>query len=183
MRIKETGFEGLVEIEPSVFEDHRGYFFEAFNLKTFGENRLPNQFVQDNQSYSKKGVLRGLHLQLAPHEQGKLVRVLSGKALDVVVDMRPASKTFGKHYKSILDSTKNNMLYVPEGFAHGFYALEDCIFFYKCTGFYNKSAESGIIWNDDKLNIDWGTDNPYVSEKDLQLPSFDAIINKYYKNL
>lgn len=179
MKIKETEFAGLIELEPTVHEDSRGYFFEVFNQKVFEEYKIPKQYVQDNQSYSKKGVLRGLHLQFPPFAQGKLVRVIVGKALDVVVDIRPNSKTFGKHYKSILDSEKNNMLYVPEGFAHGFYALEDCIFFYKCTNYYNKSTESGIIWNDEKLNIDWGTNDPDISDKDLQLPSFDAIMHKF----
>lgn len=172
MEIKKTGIEGLVEIIPPQFKDERGLFFESFHIKKFDDHGLPSKFVQDNQSFSRKGVLRGLHLQKKPFEQGKLVRVISGKALDVAVDVRPDSPTFGQSFSLVLDSQLNNMLFVPGGFAHGFLALEDCIFFYKCTGLYNKSAESGIIWNDADLNIDWKIENPNLSAKDLELPSF-----------
>jgi len=178
MNIKQTGFEDLIEIEPTIYSDDRGYFFEAFNQNLFSKYGLQFMFVQDNQSFSKQGVIRGLHLQLPPYAQGKLVRVISGKALDVVVDVRPKSKTFGQHYKSVLDSEKNNMMYVPEGFAHGFKALTDCLFFYKCTNFYNKESESGIIWNDPDLKIDWQIDAPEISEKDRELPSFRELQEK-----
>lgn len=177
MIVKETGLEGLLIIEPNIFGDSRGYFFESFNEEKFKEAGIPHRFVQDNQSFSSKGVLRGLHFQRAPHAQGKLVRVLTGSALDVAVDLRPDSETFGKHYKYLLDAEKNNMMYIPEGFAHGFAALEDTLFFYKCTGFYNKAAESGVLWNDPGLDIDWEISAPELSEKDLKLPFFKDIVS------
>ncbi len=172
MEIKETGIAGLVEIIAPQFTDERGLFFESYHQTKFKEAGLPSIFVQDNQSFSRKDVLRGLHFQKKPYEQGKLVRVITGKALDVAVDLRPDSATFGQSYSLVLDSTLNNMLYIPEGFGHGFLALEDCIFFYKCTGFYNKTAESGIIWNDGELQINWNIEAPNLSAKDLELPSF-----------
>ena len=128
---------------------------------------------QDNFSFSTKGVLRGLHFQHNPNGQGKLVRVMTGKALDVVVDLRKDSPTFGQHEKFVLDAQKGNMLYVPPGFAHGFIALEETIFVYKCTDFWNKGAESGIRWNDPNLAIDWTHENPIISDKDQLLPLFD----------
>jgi dTDP-4-dehydrorhamnose 3,5-epimerase len=176
MIFKTTNIEGLIEIFPRILEDERGIFFETFQQKLFHENGIPVEFVQDNQSFSRKGVLRGLHFQKKPYEQGKLVRVITGKVLDIAVDMREDSATFGKYMGVILDSRLNNMLYVPEGFAHGFVALEDSIFSYKCTNFYNKAAESGIIWNDKQLNIDWGISNPVVSEKDQALPLFREVV-------
>ncbi len=179
MQIIPTAIAGLVEVQPRVFADERGYFFELFNDKVFEKLDLPTQFPQDNQSFSKKGVIRGLHLQLPPYEQGKLVKVMTGKVLDVVVDLRPGSATFGQHEKVLLSSEKNNLLWVPEGFAHGFVALEDSIFYYKCTNNYNKQAESGIRWNDPDLNIDWGIKEPLVSEKDQELPSFKEFVSKW----
>ncbi len=175
MQIKQTSIEGLVEIFPRVFEDERGFFFESYNEEAFSNAGLPVSFVQDNQSFSVKGVLRGLHFQKAPYAQGKLVRVISGRVLDVAVDIRQDSPTFGKYEIFDLQASLNNMVYVPEGFAHGFVALEDSIFSYKCTNLYNKGAESGIIWNDTDLNIDWGVKQPIVSEKDLVLPAFRKI--------
>ncbi|BDD06041.1 dTDP-4-dehydrorhamnose 3,5-epimerase [Aureibacter tunicatorum] len=172
MNIIETDIEGLVEIYPSIFKDDRGYFFESYQQEKLNEGGIPPNFVQDNQSFSLKGTVRGLHLQKEPWAQGKLVRVVKGKVLDVVVDLRPLSSTFGQSRSFVLDDSKNNMLYVPEGFAHGFSALEDSIFHYKCTNYYNKASESGIIWNDSTLNIDWKVDNPIVSDKDMQLLSF-----------
>lgn len=172
MQIRKTSIEGLVEIFPRVFEDERGFFFESFNEEAFRKEGLPVNFVQDNQSFSVKGVLRGLHFQKAPFAQGKLVRVIAGRVLDVAVDIRPESPTFGKYEIFDLMASKNNMAYVPEGFAHGFVALEDSIFSYKCTNLYSKVSESGIIWNDPDLNIDWGIQQPIVSEKDLVLPRF-----------
>lgn len=173
MEFKKTGFEGLLELQPRIFEDERGYFFESFNENLFFENGIKEKFVQDNQSFSTKGVLRGLHLQKEPYAQGKLVRVITGKVLDVVVDIRPKSATFGKWYSVILDAKLQNLLYVPKGFAHGFVTLEDAIFSYKCTNFYNKSAEDGLLWNDPFLNIDWKIDTILVNAKDQSLPTFE----------
>jgi dTDP-4-dehydrorhamnose 3,5-epimerase len=164
---------GVIECVPTKFHDERGYFYESYNQKRFAANGIPEDFVQDNFSFSTKGVLRGLHFQHNPHGQGKLVRVMTGKALDVVVDLRKDSPTFGQHEKIVLDADKGNMLYVPIGFAHGFVALEETIFVYKCTNFWNKDAESGIRWNDPKLGIDWGVENPIVSDKDQILPDFE----------
>lgn len=178
MQIRETSIAGLVEIFPRVFEDDRGFFFESYNEELFKKLGLPTNFVQDNQSFSIKGVVRGLHFQNAPFAQGKLVRVISGRVLDVAVDIRPDSPTFGKHEVFELRSDTNNMAYVPEGFAHGFVALEDSVFSYKCTNVYNKGAESGILWNDPDLGIDWGIDNPIVSEKDLILPTLKSLFEK-----
>ncbi len=175
MQIRKTAIEGLVELIPRIFEDERGLFFESFNAGVFERLGLPTEFVQDNQSFSKKGVVRGLHFQNAPFAQGKLVRVISGRVLDVAVDIRPESPTFGKYEVFELRSDLHNIAYLPEGFAHGFAALEDSIFSYKCTNLYNKECESGILWNDPELNIDWGVSNPNVSEKDLVLPSFKEL--------
>ncbi|SEJ46551.1 dTDP-4-dehydrorhamnose 3,5-epimerase [Dyadobacter koreensis] len=178
MQIRETSIAGLVEIFPRVFQDDRGFFFESYNEELFKKLGLPTNFVQDNQSFSIKGVVRGLHFQNAPFAQGKLVRVISGRVLDVAVDIRPDSPTFGKHEVFELRSDTNNMAYIPEGFAHGFVALEDSVFSYKCTNVYNKGAESGLLWNDPDLGIDWGVENPIVSEKDIILPTFKALFEK-----
>ena len=178
MQIIETGFDGLIELQPKVFGDSRGYFFESFRESLFHELGLETHFVQDNESFSVKGTLRGLHYQKEPFAQGKLVRVISGKVLDVVLDVRPDSKTFGKHYKTILNAEDHNLMYVPPGFAHGFCALEDSVFFYKCTAYYNKEAEEGVLWNDPALEIDWGIQDPIVSEKDMVLPTFESVISK-----
>jgi dTDP-4-dehydrorhamnose 3,5-epimerase len=178
MQIRETSIAGLVEIVPRVFEDDRGFFFESYNEALFKKLGLPTNFVQDNQSFSIKGVVRGLHFQNEPFTQGKLVRVISGRVLDVAVDIRPDSPTFGKHEVFELRSDTNNMAYVPGGFAHGFVALEDSVFSYKCTNVYNKGAESGILWNDPDLGIDWGIENPIVSEKDMILPTLKSLFGK-----
>jgi dTDP-4-dehydrorhamnose 3,5-epimerase len=167
---------GLIEITPTVFQDPRGYFFESFHQVRFESAGIHEQFVQDNQSFSKKGVLRGLHFQKEPYAQGKLVRVFSGRVYDVALDIRPDSPTFGQHQSLILDAEKNNLLYIPPGFAHGFLALEDSVFMYKCTQYYNKESEWGIAWNDPELGIDWGLENPLVSEKDMQLPNFKTVL-------
>jgi dTDP-4-dehydrorhamnose 3,5-epimerase len=172
MIINKTKLEGLIELIPSVFNDERGYFFELYQFQKFSELGLNVSFVQDNQSFSKKNVLRGLHFQREPHEQGKLVTAITGKVLDIAVDLRIDSPTFGKYEKIILDSQIHNMVYIPEGFAHGFSALEDSIFFYKCTTFYNKASDDGIRWDDKELNIDWEADIPLISEKDKSLPTF-----------
>ena len=178
MEFRKTSIEGLIEIYPKIFGDARGHFFESYRQDLFAQNGIPFQFVQDNQSFSTAGVLRGLHFQNPPFAQGKLVRVITGKVIDIAVDIRPGSPTFGKYEKFVLDTTLQNMVYIPEGFAHGFAALEDSVFAYKCTNNYNKASEGGIIWNDPDLNIDWGIENPNVSEKDLELPTFKNLFSK-----
>jgi dTDP-4-dehydrorhamnose 3,5-epimerase len=178
MQIKTTGIEGLVEIIPTVFHDDRGWFYEFYKEETFRKNGITTRFVQENQSFSKKGVIRGLHLQLPPFQQAKLVTVISGKVMDIVVDIRKGSATFGKVYYCLLEAEKRNMLMVPEGFAHGFAALEDSIFFYKCSNFYNRESETGIVWNDPQLKIEWPVANPIISEKDCILPTMDDLLRK-----
>ncbi len=178
MEFRKTSIEGLIEIYPRIFGDARGHFFESYRHDIFAQNGISFQFVQDNQSFSTAGVLRGLHFQNPPFAQGKLVRVITGKVIDIAVDIRPGSPTFGKYEKFVLDATLQNMVYIPEGFAHGFAALEDSVFAYKCTNNYNKAAEGGIIWNDPDLNIDWGIESPNVSEKDLELPTFKNLFSK-----
>ncbi len=175
MQFKSHEIEGLIECIPTKFEDERGLFYESYNQKLFAANGFTEDFVQDNYSWSKKGVVRGLHFQYSPNAQGKLVRCMTGKVMDVVVDIRRDSPTFGQHEKFVLDSVIGNMLYVPAGFAHGFVALEETIFVYKCTNYWNKASESGIIYNDSQLNIDWGIENPIVSAKDLVLPTFSEL--------
>ena len=170
---RELDVKGLVEFFPRVFVDSRGEFFESFSARTFAQAGITDAFVQDNQSVSKKHVLRGLHLQKPPYAQAKLVRVIVGRALDVVVDLRKESATFGQVTKVLLEAERHNMLYVPPGFAHGFLSLEDqTIFHYKCTNFYHPAAEAGILWNDPDLNIAWGVADPIVSDKDRKLFSF-----------
>lgn len=178
MEFRKTSIEGLIEIYPRIFGDARGHFFESYRYDIFAQNGISFQFVQDNQSFSTAGVLRGLHFQNPPFAQGKLVRVITGKVIDIAVDIRPDSPTFGKYEKFVLDATLQNMVYIPEGFAHGFAALEDSVFAYKCTNNYNKASEGGIIWNDPDLNIDWGIESPNVSEKDLELPTFKNLFSK-----
>jgi dTDP-4-dehydrorhamnose 3,5-epimerase len=173
MKFIDTPLEGLLLIEPKVFTDSRGYFLETFSEKIFNETGISLPFVQDNQSFSYNNVLRGLHFQKPPYEQGKLVRVVKGSALDVAVDIRKNSKTFGRHFSVELNERNKQMLWIPPGFAHGFVALEDgTLFLYKVTAYYNPAADSGIIYNDPELNIDWRISSPVVSQKDLVLPSF-----------
>ena len=176
MQVHTTSFEGLMEIHPDVFEDERGWFYEFYKEETFKKHRLHYSFPQENQSFSKKGVVRGLHFQRSPYAQAKLVTALTGKVLDVVVDLRPDSRSFKEVFYCVLDSSKRNMLMVPEGFAHGFAALEDSVFFYKCSNVYNKASEAGIRWNDAELNIDWRVNNPIVSLKDAELPSMSELL-------
>jgi len=175
MTVRETILKGCFEIEPKVFEDKRGYFYESFNLEKFNTMLDINvQFVQDNESYSTKGVLRGLHFQKGDFAQAKLVRVIKGKVLDVAVDLRQNSKSFLQHISVELSEANKKQLFVPRGFAHGFVVLsETAIFSYKCDNYYNKASESGIIYNDPTLNIDWGLakKSHIVSEKDLILPT------------
>lgn len=181
MRIIQTNLQGCFIIEPNVFEDERGYFFESFNKNLWQEqteNKI--EFVQDNESFSSKGVLRGLHLQTGKHAQAKLVRVIKGKVLDVAVDLRKNSPTLGQHFSAVLSGENKKQLFIPRGFAHGFLVLEDStIFSYKCDNFYNKSSESGIIYNDLTLDIDWGLpeNELIISKKDKKLPTFNSFIN------
>jgi len=170
-----TELEGLLLFEPAVFEDDRGCFFESYNEKLFTEQGIGQHWVQDNQSSSRYGVIRGLHYQLPPFAQSKLVRVLRGKILDVAVDIRKGSATYGKVYSKILSAKNRCQLYIPKGFAHGFSVLsERADVMYKCDAYYNRESEGGILFNDGELNIDWRIDvkDQVVSEKDRNLPGF-----------
>src|ERR1035437_7192240 len=180
MEIEATGIEGLLILHPKIFKDERGYFYESFNKPEFHRLGLDLEFVQDNQSFSVKNVLRGLHFQNPPYAQGKLVSVVSGSVLDIAVDIRKNSPTYGQNYSIILSEENNTMFWIPPGFAHGFITLEDDTrFVYKCTNNYNKAAESGIIWNDPDLNINWGIEKPLVSETDKSLPLFKDLITLF----
>lgn len=173
MKVHETPISGVLLFEPRVFTDSRGSFFESFNDKALKAAGVEHSFVQDNQSVSSKSVIRGLHFQRKPYDQGKLVRVIKGKVIDVVLDLREGSSTFGRHYSVELNDQNNYLLWVPPGMAHGFSVLEDqTIFFYKVTNYYHAASESGIIYNDIDLNINWGVKDPIVSEKDKVLPTF-----------
>lgn len=179
MKVSDTGFEGLKLIELPRYEDNRGYFTERFNLAKFGEHNLPTHFFQDNLSFSYPEVLRGMHYQTNP-AQGKLVGALSGKILDVVIDLRSKSFTYGKHYSVELSSDNNLLLWVPEGFAHGFCVLgpSPAVVMYKASSPYNPQSEGGILWNDPDLAIKWPVTNPVLSQKDEKLSSF----KQYTKN-
>jgi dTDP-4-dehydrorhamnose 3,5-epimerase len=175
MKFTETGIQGLYLIEPKIWVDDRGHFYESYNKKLFDEAGIHTSFVQDNQSLSQKGTLRGLHAQKEPYSQGKLVRVVRGKVLDVAVDIRRNSATYGRHIAVELSSENHRMLWVPPGFLHGFVTLEDhTIFIYKVSNFYNKASEIGVRWDDVDLGIDWGIDPSEIilSDKDKELPSF-----------
>jgi dTDP-4-dehydrorhamnose 3,5-epimerase len=175
MIISEVSINGLKIIEPKVIKDERGVFFESYNQAQLIKEGIADNFLQDNQSVSNKGVLRGLHFQRGNYAQAKLVRVIKGSVLDIAVDLRKDSETFGKHFSIELNDRNNLMFYIPVGFAHGFIALEDnTIFVYKCSAFYNKESEGGIIWNDPTLAINWGAILPIISEKDALLPTFNA---------
>lgn len=168
MEIIETHINDLLIIKPKVFSDARGYFFESYNEGVFKQNGITPHFVQDNQSLSNAGVLRGLHFQAPPHAQGKLVRVITGAVLDVAVDIRKTSPTYGQHVAIELTEENKTMFYIPAGFAHGFLTLKDnTIFSYKCTDLYNKASEGTVLWNDTDLNINWNIAEPILSEKDL----------------
>jgi dTDP-4-dehydrorhamnose 3,5-epimerase len=173
MNFIQTPLSGCFVLEPRVFKDERGYFMESFNEITFNNGVGQKvHFVQDNQSYSSKGVLRGLHYQTGDHAQAKLVRVLEGEVLDVAVDIRPESPTFGQSFSILLSAENQKQLYIPRGFAHGFLVTSEiAIFFYKCDNFYNAASEGGIIYNDSNLNIDWN-----FSEKDLIISEKDVIL-------
>jgi len=180
MKVLEAKLKGCFVVEPKIFKDERGYFFESFNSKKFQDiTQSKTNFVQDNESYSTKGVLRGLHYQIGDYAQAKLVRVVKGKVLDVTVDLRKDSETFGEHISVELTEENKKQFFVPKGFAHGFIVLSDtAIFSYKCDNFYNKESEQGIIYNDKDLNIDWQLPESefIVSEKDTILPTFKNAI-------
>jgi dTDP-4-dehydrorhamnose 3,5-epimerase len=180
MNITKTDIQGLIIIEPQIFKDSRGCFFESWNAKKFKQLGISEDFVQDNQSVSSKGVLRGLHFQNPPYAQAKLVRVIEGSVLDVAVDLRKNSPTYGKHVSVILSEENNKSFFIPKGFAHGFLSLEDnTVFNYKCSDYYNKESEGSLLWNDEDLKIDWQIDNPLVSEKDLQADLFKNFKTKF----
>ena len=180
MLVTPTPFKGLLIIEPRVFSDARGWFMESWNQNDFARAGVSEPFVQDNQSVSSKHVLRGLHLQLPPFAQGKLVRTLSGSVLDIALDLRKNEPTYGKHFKLVLNEPGKQMLYIPPGFAHGFLTLEEnTVFVYKCTAPYNAEFDRSIRWNDPALGIDWGITNPLVSEKDRNAPLLSEFDNPF----
>lgn len=163
--------KGLIIVHPRVFPDERGYFLESYKASEYAEFGIEPPFVQDNQSHSLQGVVRGLHYQLPPHEQGKLVSVLAGRALDVAVDIRRGSPTFAQYFSIVLDALTPTLLYIPPGFAHGFAALSDEVhLLYKCTAEYHPRSERGIRWNDPRLAIEWQVSDPAVSKRDSELP-------------
>ncbi len=180
MEIIKTKIPDLLIVKPAVFEDNRGYFFESYNKEKFLSEGVDQNFVQDNESKSMKGVLRGLHFQAPPFAQGKLVRVMKGAVLDVAVDIRKQSPTYGQWASIVLTESNKWMHWVPPGFAHGFVTLEDStVFFYKCTNVYNKNSEGSIRWNDPDLNIDWGIEQPLLSDKDQTAPLFKDFISPF----
>ena len=181
MEVKKTKINGVFLIKPQVFKDNRGHFFESFNSKKFNEaTSLDVQFVQDNQSLSSKNVLRGLHFQHPPFAQAKLVSVIKGEVLDVVVDIRKESDTYGEYIAENLNEENHHQLFIPEGMAHGFLTLkDDTIFSYKCSNYYYKGSEDGIIWNDSNLKIDWKIKNPLVSEKDQLAQNFTSFVSPF----
>ena len=182
MSFQKTEIEGMIIFQPSIFKDSRGYFFESYNEREFTNNGVSVNFIQDNQSLSYYGVIRGLHYQLNPNAQTKLVRVLYGKILDVAVDIRQGSPTYGKNFSIELSSDNNTQLLIPPGFAHGFSVLsEQAIVLYKCDVFYDKNSEAGIRFDDQDLNIEWGipASKIIISEKDRQLPPFGNCKNNF----
>ena len=180
MRIIDTPIADLLVIEPKVWKDDRGYFYESFREDFFKEINIDLLLVQDNQSLSQKGTIRGLHFQAPPFEQGKLVRVLQGSVLDVVVDIRKKSPTYGQSFAIELNDQNHLQLWIPPGFAHGFSTLADqTIFCYKCSNYYHKASEGGICFNDETLAIDWKVPAIHVSEKDYLLPTFKDFISPF----
>lgn len=180
MELIETGFKGLLLIKPKVFQDARGYFFESFNKEKFAELGVHEDFLQDNQSLSGKGIVRGMHFQSPPHAQGKLVRVIKGAVQDVVVDIRKNSPTYGRHYDVELNEANFLMLYIPPGFAHGFATLEDhTIFSYKCTDTYHPETEGGLAWDDREFGIKWKISDPVLSEKDKKYQPFSLFVSPF----
>ena len=179
MIIETTSLKDLLLLTPQVYNDDRGYFMESYNKMRIGK-MIKNDFVQDNESLSRKNVLRGLHLQLPPHAQAKLIRVIKGSILDVAVDLRKNSDTFGRHFKHVLSGENKKQLFIPEGFAHGFLTLEDdTLINYKCSNYYHAESESSILWNDPDLNIDWGIQNPILAEKDRLAEKFITFENPF----
>jgi dTDP-4-dehydrorhamnose 3,5-epimerase len=178
MTVEQTTLKDCLLIHDTIYKDDRGYFFESFNLKRFNDlTGLNINFVQDNQSHSSRGVLRGLHFQMGEHAQAKLVRVLNGEVLDVAVDLRRNSSTFGQYYSVILSATSHTQLFIPRGFGHGFVVLsEEADFFYKCDNYYNKPSEGGIVYNDPEVNIDWqlSSQELLISAKDIELPTLSS---------
>jgi dTDP-4-dehydrorhamnose 3,5-epimerase len=186
MPFTKTNIPGLLIYQPRVFEDARGYFFESYNANTFTADGVEIVFVQDNQAKSSYGVIRGLHYQLAPFAQTKLIRVLSGAIIDVAVDIRRGSPTFGESFTIELSAENKKQLLVPKGFAHGYSVIsETAEVMYKCDEFYNKASEGGILYNDSKLNIDWQipADKAIISEKDITLPGIDDCMNNFEYNI
>ena len=181
MNIISTKIEGVYLIKPKIFYDDRGSFFESFNMKVFQkETKQKINFVQDNQSVSSKNILRGLHFQKPPHAQAKLVRVIKGSVLDVVVDLRIKSKTYGDYILEELSEYNNHQLFLPKGMAHGFLTLEDnTIFTYKCSEFYCKDAEDSIIWNDKSIGIKWPGSKPLLSKKDQNAKKFSSFVSPF----
>ena len=180
MKFEPTSINGLLIITPAVFTDDRGSFMETFNSTVFAQYGLPVEMMQDNQSVSGKHVLRGLHFQKPPYAQGKLVRVVSGAALDVAVDLRKGSSTYGKWYSVLLTGENKTMFWIPEGFAHGFLSLEDnTIFSYKCTNVYHKESEGSLNWADPDLGIRWNVENPVLSEKDNAAPFLRNFVSPF----
>jgi len=183
MKIKKTAIDGLIEITPRVFEDERGYFYESYSKMAYMEQGIDYNFIQDNQSLSQKGVLRGLHFQNPPFAQGKLVRVIKGAVIDVAVDIRKNSPTYGQYHKVLLTEGNKRLFWIPPGFAHGFLTLEDdTIFAYKVTNIYNKESEVCIKWDDKDLSIDWDIPeglSPIVSEKDEEGALFSEYNSKF----
>lgn len=176
MIFTELELKGLILVEPKVFSDDRGFFLESYNKKLFADNGISVDFVQDNHSRSSKDVLRGLHYQLPPYAQDKLVRVVQGEVMDVVVDVRHDSSTFGQWTNVLLSATNKKLLFVPQGFAHGFVVLSETVDFeYKVSNYYSKEHERGIFWNDPVLAIKWGIATPVLSEKDKLLPLFSEL--------
>lgn len=176
MKVTKTEINGLLVIQPDVFKDDRGFFFESFSKKRYEELGITDDFVQDNFSSSKKGTIRGLHYQVGEKAQGKLCQVIEGEVLDVAVDIRFGSPTFGKHFAQILNSDLKTQLWIPKGFAHGFSVLSDeAIFSYKCTNYYSKEHERAILFNDPDLHINWQVELPIVSEKDSRATNFKDI--------
>lgn len=180
MEVIKTEIDGLLIIRPKVFGDARGYFFESYNKDSFTDAGIDIEFVQDNISKSKKNTIRGLHYQIGERAQGKLCKVIYGKVLDVAVDLRFGSPTYGKHFSFELSEDNHAQIWIPKGFAHGFSVLSDeAIFSYKCTALYSKDDERAIIFNDPDLNIDWKVKDPIVSEKDFKAPFFKNIKKEF----
>ncbi|MCL2289551.1 MAG: dTDP-4-dehydrorhamnose 3,5-epimerase [Bacteroidetes bacterium] len=178
--IDQPQISGLKILQPNVFNDERGYFYESYNYETFKNLGIEEVFVQDNQSYSKKNVIRGLHLQIPPFAQAKLVRVIKGAVLDVAVDLRKESPTYGQHFSVLLSEENQLQFYIPVGFAHGFAALQDhTVFAYKCSNVYHKNSERSILFNDKDLNINWNIAHPIVASKDLQAVCFKDFISPF----